>query len=97
MVHQNNARTMTVSAKVTAYEKMRYEKIAESHNISFSEWAASILNIYQNAYGELRINSYREDELLAKIDKLEKEVNLLQKLTDFQNITKGIKNSGYEY
>ncbi|GAA3611566.1 hypothetical protein Q4Q39_04980 [Flavivirga amylovorans] len=78
-----NSRIMTVSVKVTAYEKMRYNKIAKYNNISFSEWAASILSMYQNAYGELKINSYREDELLNEIDKLNKEVNFIKSLNKF--------------
>jgi len=86
MESQNNARTMTISAKVTASEKMRYNTIAKSHDISLSEWAASILDMYQNAYGEIRINSFREDELLAKIDKLEKKVNLLQAVKNMKDI-----------
>ena len=75
---------MTVSIKVTASEKIRYKQIAKSHDVSFSEWAASILNMYQNAYGELKINSIREEELLNEIDKLKKEINFLEALVAFQ-------------
>jgi len=73
-----DSRTITISVKVTGYEKMTYKKIAASHDITLSEWAASILNMYQDAYGELKINSLREGELLYKIDQLEKEVQLLK-------------------
>jgi hypothetical protein len=75
-----NSRTITISIKVTGFEKMRYKGIAESHEISLSEWAASILNMYQDAYGELKINSYREDQLLAEIDSLKKENKILNAL-----------------
>ncbi|GAA3594698.1 hypothetical protein Q4Q39_07015 [Flavivirga amylovorans] len=78
-----NSRTMTVSLKVTAFEKMRYNKIASSNNVSLSKWAASILSTYQNAYGELKINSYREEELQNEIDSLKKEINLLKALNNF--------------
>lgn len=69
---------MTVSAKLSASEKIRYNQIAESHDVSLSEWIASILSIYQNGYGELKINSVREDELLNEIDKLNKTINSLK-------------------
>jgi hypothetical protein len=72
-----NSRTVTVSLKVSALEKVRYYIKAKSHNISFSEWAASLLSIYEYAYGELKINSIREDELLNRIDQLEKEIHRL--------------------
>lgn len=77
-----NSRTMTVSLKVTPYERMRFYAIAKSHNITFSEWAATLLTIYENAYGELKVNSYREDELLSKIDQLKKEINLIKAHND---------------
>jgi hypothetical protein len=73
-----NSRTMTVSLKVTPYERMRFYAIAKSHNITFSEWAATLLDLYKNAYGALKINSYREDELLNEIDHLKKEINFLK-------------------
>jgi hypothetical protein len=73
-----NSRTVTVSLKVSPLEKVRYYNKAKSHNISFSEWAASLLSIYENAYGELKINSIREDELQNRIDQLEKEVHLIK-------------------
>ena len=84
----NNTRTMTISAKVTAYEKMIYTKIAKSNGISFSEWVASILSIYQNGYGELNINSSREEELLKEIDSLKKELKLVKDLAELKDIKK---------
>ena len=73
-----NSRTVTVSLKVSPLEKIRYYNKAKSNNISFSEWAGSILSIYENAYGKLKINSLREDELLYKIDQLKKDIQLLK-------------------
>lgn len=84
-MEHNNSRTITLSIKVTPSEKIRYKDLAESHNVSLSEWGASILNMYQHAYGELRINSIREEELLNEIDKLEKEINLLKATKSFQD------------
>jgi hypothetical protein len=85
----NNSRTITISAKVSAFEKMRYTAIAKSYNISLSEWMASILNIYQNSYGEPKINSLRENELLAQIDILENKIVFLTNLNEINNIKKG--------
>jgi hypothetical protein len=66
---------------------MRYEQIAKSHNISLSEWMASILSMYQNAYGGLKINSIREEELLYEIEKLRKKINLLEAQNNFLEAT----------
>lgn len=74
---------MTASTKLSALEKMRYEQIAKSHNLTLSEWMASILSIFQNAYGELQINPIREQELLNEINKLEKKINLLEAQNKF--------------
>lgn len=52
----NNSRTMTVSAKLTPLEKIRYTQIAKSHDVSLSEWITSILSIYQRGYGEFIFN-----------------------------------------
>jgi hypothetical protein len=92
-----NSRTMTVSFKIAAHEKMIYYKIADSNNISFSEWAASLLSIYQNAYGELKINSYREDELLNEIDQLKKKVNLLESLNKVLEVQLDAQKAGFRY
>ena len=85
MENMHNNRTMTISAKVTPFEKIRYTKIAKSHGISFSEWVASILNMYQDGYGELKINPIREKELLNEIYKLERKVKQLKAQLDFKN------------
>jgi hypothetical protein len=77
------SRTFTVSIKISVLEKIRYYNIAKSHNISFSEWAASLLSIYENAYGELKINSIREEELLNEIEKLKRKINFLEAHTNF--------------
>jgi hypothetical protein len=69
---------MTLSTKVTAWQKARYTQIAKLNGIPLSEWIASIIDMYQNAYGELKINSFREDELLNEIDKLNKKIDLLE-------------------
>ncbi|MGZ0016904.1 hypothetical protein [Yeosuana sp. AK3] len=73
MEQNNNNRTINICAKITPQEKIRYNEIAVSHGISTSEWVASILNIYQNGYRSNIITPEREQELLAKIDKLEKK------------------------
>ncbi|MBU3821255.1 hypothetical protein KO566_04215 [Flavobacteriaceae bacterium XHP0103] len=77
-----DSRTVTVSFKVAAHEKIRYNRKARKHGVTFSEWAASIINMYEDAYDELKINSIREEELLYEIDKLRKQVRLLETLND---------------
>ena len=85
MENTHNNRTITICAKVTPNEKLRYTKIAESHGISFSEWIASILNMYQDGYGELKINPVRENELLNEISNLKQKTIQLQAILDLKN------------
>ncbi len=88
MENSNNSRTFTITAKVTAHEKNKYTNITKSHGISFSEWIASILSMYQNGYGEFNITSERENELLTEIDRLEKSVENLETVADIKTKVK---------
>ena len=47
---------MTISVKVAALEKMRYNRIAEINNVPLSEWVASILSTYQMIKSQAREN-----------------------------------------
>jgi hypothetical protein len=95
MEQSNNNRTITICAKVTPNEKIRYTKIAKSHGISISEWIASILNMYQDGYGELKINPVRENELLNEIANLKQKVIQLDAILDIKNSIIEIEKKGF--
>jgi hypothetical protein len=54
-----------------------------SRPVPVCEWAASIINMYEDAYDELKINSIREEELLNEIDKLRKQIKILEASNNF--------------
>ena len=65
-------RNITLSTRVSAAQKAEYVKIAASHNISVSEWMASVIEMNKFSYGTigdptpLEIKQKRENELLKK-------------------------------
>ena len=65
-------RNITLSTRVSAAQKAEYVKIAASHNISVSEWMASVIEMNKFSYGKigdptpLEIKQKRENELLKK-------------------------------
>ena len=65
-------RNITLSTRVSAAQKAEYVKIASSHNISVSEWMASVIEMNKFSYGKigdptlLEIKQKRENELLKK-------------------------------
>ena len=65
-------RNITLSTRVSAAQKAEYVKIAASHNISVSEWMASVIEMNKFSYGKigdptpLEIKQKRENELLNK-------------------------------
>lgn len=84
---------MTLSTKVTASQKARYTQIAKSNDIPLSEWIASIIDMYQNGYEELRINSVREDELLNEIERQRKKINFLEVVNKSLEVRLDIRES----
>ena len=53
-------RNITLSTRVSAAQKAEYVKIASSHNISVSEWMASVIEMNKFSYGKnWRSNSIR--------------------------------------
>ena len=65
-------RNITLSTRVSAAQKAEYVKIASSHNISVSEWMASVIEMNKFSYGKIgdptpnEIKQQRENELLKK-------------------------------
>ncbi|MDA9202456.1 hypothetical protein N9O58_06135, partial [Flavobacteriaceae bacterium] len=65
-------RNITLSTRVSAAQKAEYVKIAAGHNISVSEWMASVIEMNKFSYGKigdptpLEIKQKRENELLKK-------------------------------
>jgi len=65
-------RNITLSTRVSAAQKAEYVKIAASHNISVSEWMASVIEMNKFSYGKVgdptpnEIKQKRENELLKK-------------------------------
>jgi len=65
-------RNITLSTRVSAAQKAEYVKIASSHDISVSEWMASVIEMNKFSYGKigdptpLEIKQKRENELLKK-------------------------------
>jgi len=72
MDNRNTYRNITLSTKVSAAQKAEYVKIAASHNISVSEWMASVIEMNKFSYGKIgdptpnEIKQKRENELLKK-------------------------------
>ena len=72
MDNRNTYRNITLSTKVPAAQKAEYVKIAASHNISVSEWMASVIEMNKFSYGKIgdptpnEIKQKRENELLKK-------------------------------
>ena len=65
-------RNITLSTRVSAAQKAEYVKIASSHDISVSEWMASVIEMNKFSYGKIgdptpnEIKQKRENELLKK-------------------------------
>jgi hypothetical protein len=72
MKEKMHYRNITLSTRVSAAQKAEYVKIASSHNISVSEWMASVIEMNKFSYGKigdptpLEIKQKRENELLKK-------------------------------
>ena len=76
-MENSNNRNITLSTKVTAEQKAEFTKIAAKHNISLSEWSASILEIHKDSYDKIGDPSLREIKLVDELQKKEREIKRL--------------------
>lgn len=77
-MENSNKRNITLSIKVTAEQKAEFAKIAAKHNISLSEWSASLLEIYKDSYDKIGDPTLREIALEMEIQKKEREIKRLK-------------------
>ena len=77
-MENSNNRNITLSTKVTAEQKAEFTKIAAKHNISLSEWSASILEINKDSYDKIGDPTLRETILEDKIRKQEQQIKRLE-------------------
>ena len=77
-MENTNNRNITLSIKVTAEQKAEFTKIATKHNISLSEWSASILEINKDSYDKIGDPTLRETVLEDKIRKQEQQIKRLE-------------------
>lgn len=73
-----NNRNITLSTKVTAEQKAEFTKIAAKHNITLSEWSASLLEIHKDSYDKVGDPTERENDLEIEIQKKEREIKRLK-------------------
>jgi beta-mannanase len=73
-----NNRNITLSTKVTAEQKAEFTKIAAKHNISLSEWSASLLEIHKDSYDKIGDLTLRETALEMEVQKKEREIKRLK-------------------
>lgn len=77
-MENSNNRNITLSIKVTAEQKAEFAKIAAKHNISLSEWSASLLEIHKDSYDKIGDPTLREIALEMEIQKKEREIKRLK-------------------
>ena len=77
-MENSNNRNITLSTKVTAEQKAEFTKIAAKHNISLSEWSASLLEIHKDSYDKIGDPTLREIALEMEIQKKGREINRLK-------------------
>lgn len=73
-----NNRNITLSTKVTAEQKAEFTKIAAKHNITLSEWSASLLEIHKDSYDKVGDPTERENDLEIEIQKKEREIKRIK-------------------
>ncbi|WGK94723.1 MULTISPECIES: hypothetical protein [Flavobacterium] len=76
-MENSNNRNITLSTKVTAEQKAEFTKIAAKHNISLSEWSASLLEIHKDSYDKIGDPTLREIKLEDELQKKEREIKRL--------------------
>lgn len=73
-----NNRNITLSTKVTAEQKAIFTNIALKHNISLSEWMASLLEIHKDSYDKIGDPTVREIALEDKNRRQEQKIKKLE-------------------
>ena len=78
-MRNNQHRNITLSTKVSALQKAELVKIAQSHDITLSEFILSIIDTYKHKYGKENEPSKNELKLKEENDSLKKKnVRLLK-------------------
>jgi hypothetical protein len=72
-MRNNQHRNITLSTKVSALQKAELVKIAQSHDISLSEFILSIVDTYKHKYGKENEPSKNELKLKEENDSLKKK------------------------
>ena len=70
----NQNRNITLSTKVSAIQKAELVKIAQSHDITLSEFILSIIDTYKYEYGKENDPSKNELKLKEENDSLKKKI-----------------------
>ena len=78
-MRNNQHRNITLSTKVSALQKAELVKIAQSHDITLSEFIFNIIDTYKHKYGKENETSKNELKLKEENDTLKKKnVRLLK-------------------
>ncbi|MBC8308176.1 MAG: hypothetical protein H8E55_72030, partial [Pelagibacterales bacterium] len=72
-MRNNQHRNITLSTKVSALQKAELVKIAQSHDITLSEFILSIIDTYKHKYGKENEPSKNELKLKEENDSLKKK------------------------
>lgn len=84
-------RNITISAKISAYQKVLFTQEAKKHNISLSEWVCSTLDLSTDAYGGVKplvqIRLLQEENRI-KTEKIRKLSSRLETANLFLEIDK---------
>lgn len=84
-------RNITISTKISAYQKVLFTQEAKKHNISLSEWVCSTLDLSTDAYGGVKplvqIRLLQEENRI-KTEKIRKLSSRLETANLFLEIDK---------
>lgn len=87
-------RNITISTKISAYQKVLFTQEAKKHNISLSEWVCSTLDLSSDAYGGVKpliqIRQLQEENRI-KTEKIRKLSSNLETANLFLEISKSTK------
>jgi hypothetical protein len=92
-------RNITISTKISAFQKVSFIKEAKKHNISLSEWVCSTLDLSINAYDGIKpLEQIRQlqEENRIKNEKIRKLYDRLETANLFIEINKSRKLSQAE-
>lgn len=77
-MENSNSRTFTLTSKVTAEQKAKFQKIANEIGIPLSELVATIMELYHDGYYGYEISSRKERAYLEEIGALKSEIKNLK-------------------